>query len=323
MWPSDKLMPEFEDFDTTKFCADFLQNKGESLMPVFSLPQQNYDEVMNSDVPNALWPAEDFETDFGAVPLQQQGYCLSLLDNSMPETNLPNTHAGHNPLSLQNTNSDSSSNGELYTVVHNKRRGTCRKCLSECAFYRGEGGPCNECGCFPSQHVDLDVPNNVLSRKRARVQAEEDDEEDEDSDDSRLRKRPRYLLETKFFQKLFFNCLHFMTLEEISLVCSRAPVPLFVKDEASVYIYINLTFCNFIMDVARTERILNKSTSQVLGQSEAVDVVKQEKFLMAHDQGTIKTFNVNIQKQTFKVMKQWTLLKDGKKVIIGAVVSSF
>jgi hypothetical protein len=43
-----------------------------------------------------------------------------------------------------------------YTVVFGKRRGSCKLCLNECSFYRGPGGPCNECGCFPSQHIDLD-----------------------------------------------------------------------------------------------------------------------------------------------------------------------
>jgi len=43
-----------------------------------------------------------------------------------------------------------------YTLVFGKRRGSCKVCLSECSFYRGPGGPCNECGCFPSQHIDLD-----------------------------------------------------------------------------------------------------------------------------------------------------------------------
>jgi len=216
---------------------------------------------------------------------------------------------------------------QQYSIVHGKRRGTCRNCQQECTFYRGEGGPCNECGCFPSQHVDLDFPHNPTGgtgKKRIREFSENEDGSDEEKREGvPLRKKPRYLLETKFYQKLFFNCLHFMTLEEISTVCTCAPVPIFVKDESSVYIYINPTFCAFIMDISRTERILHKTTSQVLGQTEALDVVKQEKFLMSQDQGTLKTFNVNIQKQTYRVMRQWTVLRDGKRVIIGAVISSF
>jgi hypothetical protein len=49
-----------------------------------------------------------------------------------------------------------SGNEANYTLVFGKRRGSCKICLSECSFYRGPGGPCNECGCFPSQHIDLD-----------------------------------------------------------------------------------------------------------------------------------------------------------------------
>jgi len=278
-------------------------------MPGFpGITSQNFDEAVNS-----LWP-DDFDSEFSP----QQNYSLSLLDNSVPDLSLPNPRDERNKVVPCVQQPDVSHiNNEPYTIVHDKRRGKCRKCQSECLFYRGEGGPCNECGCFPSQHVDLDNNNNN-NKKRTRWQSEDEDENDE-----LPRKRPRYLLETKFYQKLFFNCLHFMTLEEISAVCSRAPVPIFVKDESSVYIYINTTFCAFIMDISRTERILHKTTSQVLGQSEALDVVKQEKFLMTHDQGTLKTFNVNIHKQTYRVMKQWTVLRDGKKVIVGAVVSSF
>jgi len=52
-----------------------------------------------------------------------------------------------------------------YTVVHNKKRGFCCDCMSECLFYRGCGGPCGECGCFPSAHIDLDRPIDY-NRKR-------------------------------------------------------------------------------------------------------------------------------------------------------------
>jgi len=45
-----------------------------------------------------------------------------------------------------------------FTFVHNKKRGFCCDCMSECLFYRGCGGPCGECGCFPSAHIDLDRP---------------------------------------------------------------------------------------------------------------------------------------------------------------------
>jgi hypothetical protein len=45
-----------------------------------------------------------------------------------------------------------------FTVVHNKKRGFCCDCMSECLVYRGCGGPCGECGCFPSAHIDLDRP---------------------------------------------------------------------------------------------------------------------------------------------------------------------
>jgi hypothetical protein len=52
-----------------------------------------------------------------------------------------------------------------FTIVHNKKRGFCSDCMSECLSYRGCGGPCGECGCFPSAHIDLDRPMDY-NRKR-------------------------------------------------------------------------------------------------------------------------------------------------------------
>jgi hypothetical protein len=36
----------------------------------------------------------------------------------------------------------------------------------------------------------------------------------------------------------------------------------------------------------------------------------------------LKTFDVSIKKQEFRVMKEYCALRDGKKVILGAVISS-
>jgi hypothetical protein len=55
-----------------------------------------------------------------------------------------------------------------FTLVHNKKRGFCCDCMSECLFYRGCGGPCGECGCFPSAHIDLDRPIDY-NKKRLSV----------------------------------------------------------------------------------------------------------------------------------------------------------
>jgi hypothetical protein len=55
-----------------------------------------------------------------------------------------------------------------FTFVHNKKRGFCCDCMSECLFYRGCGGPCGECGCFPSAHIDLDRPIDY-NKKRLSV----------------------------------------------------------------------------------------------------------------------------------------------------------
>jgi len=122
---------------------------------------------------------------------------------------------------------------------------------------------------------------------------------------------------------MFFNCLHFLTLNELASVCGRAPVPVFVKDSNSVYLYVNATFCSFILDLNRVDQVLNQSTTQLLGRVEGTEILQQEQLLMTQiEEGTIKEFDVTVKKQNFKVMKQWTALRDGQKVIAGAVVSS-
>jgi hypothetical protein len=67
----------------------------------------------------------------------------------------------------------------------------------------------------------LDAPQSA-SRKRKR--GVDTDEEEELSE-----KKPKYMLEVKYYQKLFFSCLQYMTLPQISALTSRAPVPVFVK----------------------------------------------------------------------------------------------
>jgi len=81
-------------------------------------------------------------------------------------------HSGHKFLDLLQNLEDISSQDlsfvvshSEFTVVHNKKRGFCCDCKSECVVYRGCGGPCGECGCFPSAHVDLDRPIDY-NRKR-------------------------------------------------------------------------------------------------------------------------------------------------------------
>jgi hypothetical protein len=42
-------------------------------------------------------------------------------------------------------------------------------------------------------------------------------------------KRGAFTIEDKFFQKLFFRTLSFLTLEEVRSICAQAPIPIFVK----------------------------------------------------------------------------------------------
>lgn len=77
------------------------------------------------------------------------------------------------------------------------------------------------------------------------------------------------------------------------------------------------------MDVTQNQHgVLNQNVAQVFDQVDADNVIKQEKYLMEQGEGTIKTFDVPIRREVYRVMKQWTKLPDGKKVIIGVVVSN-
>jgi hypothetical protein len=89
-----------------------------------------------------LWPSDDFP-DFDSTPQSLFPTYESVID-PYQQSNYPFDIISEPVLTPQ------------YTVVFGKRRGSCKICLSECSFYRGPGGPCNECGCFPSQHIDLD-----------------------------------------------------------------------------------------------------------------------------------------------------------------------
>jgi len=93
---------------------------------------------LESKISSIGWPTDDF-IDFGNPP--------ALYSETVVDVYPPENYLFVNPEVV---------NVPHYTVVFGKRRGSCKICLSECSFYRGPGGPCNECGCFPSQHIDLD-----------------------------------------------------------------------------------------------------------------------------------------------------------------------
>lgn len=211
-----------------------------------------------------------------------------------------------------------------FTVVFDKRRGACTRCKHECEVYQGTGGSCNNCGCFPAMHLDVDKPAHEQMCKKRKHEAVEADEETSESETDQAvppLKRRKYILETEFYQKLFFKSIAFMTLDELASLCNNAPIPLFVKDENSVYKYVNTSFCNFILDTVRKDNIVNKRTNQVLSGHEADEVVKMDKYLMTRE-GKIMTFNVAVNRQEYRVIKLYTRLRDGMKVVVGAVVSS-
>lgn len=75
------------------------------------------------------------------------------------------------------------------------------------------------------------------------------------------------------------------------------------------------------MDISSAPQVLNSHVSSILDQGDAAGIMKQEQFLMEHEEGTVKTFDVPIKREIYRVMKQWVRLPDGKRVIIGIVVS--
>jgi len=308
-WDAESSMPitQFDTMNSADLRDDFLQNKGDSLLlnqnhMSSSNLEQPINSFSNSDDSNGDWPMADADQLDG-------GFVSNLMAASKSDysSSTPQAHHGETVTSESNNN---------YSIVFNKRRGCCTDCVGDCSYYKGIGGPCNECGCYPARHVDLDAPKAQNLKRSASVAGLA-------SIESRETKRPRFLLEAKFFQKLFFSCMQFMTLPEIARVANAAPIPIFVKDENSVYIYINPTFCHFITDLSRTERVLSHTTQQIFEPRDASEVVEHDKFLVQQGEGTLKTFDVSIKKQEFRVMKEYCALRDGKKVILGAVISSF
>jgi hypothetical protein len=132
-------------------------------------------------------------------------------------------------------------------------------------------------------------------------------------------KRAAYTIEDKFFQKLFFRTLSFLTLEEVRSIAAQAPIPIFVKDENSVYKWANHAFCSFILD-ATIENLVNKRVTQVLCPEEGEAVLRSDAYVLQRE-GAVRTFELSVKSQQYKVMKMYTRLRDGTKVLIGAVGS--
>lgn len=272
-------VPEFEDLDSSAFRDDFLRNQGDTLF---------YDN------PDPLADSRDIWASEGLV-------------SAFPFMDPP-------PAPSPSLTSSTGIVGE-FTLVYGKRRGACSDCDGECAVYRGAEGPCLECGCYPTRHVDLDAPAN--GRKRVR-------ENDEFASGGPPSKKPRYLLETMFFQRMFFRCLEFLSVEEISKATATSSVPIFVKDDKSRYVYINAAFAHFMMGLVTTgtSKVLNATPDQILSPTEASTVSSHDRFLRENEIGEAHVFDISIKHQSFRVMKQLTTLKDGKQVIVGAVVSN-
>jgi hypothetical protein len=78
------------------------------------------------------------------------------------------------------------------------------------------------------------------------------------------------------------------------------------------------------MDIAHTHShtLVNLNITHILDQTDAANVIEQEKYLMGLGEGSSKTFDVPVRREIYRVMKQWVTLPDGNKVIIGVVVSN-
>jgi len=307
--------PVYDLTSASSLYNDFVANQGECLaaQPELSDLFQTYDSLeppmMASAVTNTV-PESMFLPDGGVNQQMNQMNQMSQM-NQMNVFGAPtNQFVSDQSMDFgAPTGVQVDASGCKFTTVFDVRRGMCKNCTDECEVYQGRGGACENCGCYPAHHENLDNPKSC-KRKR-------DDEEM----DGPPHKRKKYLLESRFYQRLFFKSLNFMTLDELCTVCQNAPLPFFVKDETGVYKYVNPAFCFFILDSCRINDVLDKDVSQILSDKhESTEVMKHDKYLFSHE-GEIKTFDVCVNKQDFRVMKLFTTLRDGKKYLIGAVIS--
>eukprot|EP01121_Diplochlamys_sp_Union-15-3_P012663 TRINITY_DN3825_c0_g2_i1.p1 TRINITY_DN3825_c0_g2~~TRINITY_DN3825_c0_g2_i1.p1 ORF type:complete len:578 (+),score=96.67 TRINITY_DN3825_c0_g2_i1:81-1814(+) len=321
------IVTDFLSSDHSPECAELFASFG-----------LNTNSLSNCSIPVPLLSLS--QVDPPLYPLGEPAPYSGVVDNNCP----PNTSLSNNDLetqffdvypslgSLETQNTKplpptiAEPISENYTLVFNRRRAKCSVCISECDVYQGSGGACSNCGCFPAQHIDLDKPAPPKPSKRKRSfydsKSEDGDTENSDVEPPKKKKKSKYLLETRFYQKLFFQSLNFMTLEELSSIAKSAPLPFFVKDQLSVYKYVNKAFCLFILNTARTEQVLNKTPTQILGYKEGEDILKHDKYVLDRE-GEINFFSVSVHKQEYRVMKIYTTLRDGSKVVVGAVVSNF
>jgi hypothetical protein len=130
------------EFDTTNYLSEPLAGPSNDVWA--TQPQQQQQVQQQHQKPQQSFPDHQLS----------QLKCLELLQNSDRKIEDLNGQE----LAMLVSQSE-------FTVVHNKKRGFCCDCMSECLFYRGCGGPCGECGCFPSAHIDLDRPIDY-NRKR-------------------------------------------------------------------------------------------------------------------------------------------------------------
>lgn len=115
------------------------------------------------------------------------------------------------------------------------------------------------------------------------------------------------------FRQLFFQCLPFMPLSNITAVCATASVPVFVKNEASQFIFANDKFFLFLSEIGSTSPPTNTHELQILFNALFVE----DSIVQKYEERIIPT-HPGIH-SNHKFIQQRCTLPDQQVVIIGLV----
>jgi len=173
----------------------------------------------------------------------------------------------------------------------------------------------------PHEDVTQDGDNQKEDKKRKEAPEENAMLESNgvNSSASSPQKKSRVDKEEPNFKNLFFTCLPFMNLPQISNICNTTAVPIFVKDINSEIVYANNSFFSFLGDITGVKpnevSELRSAFNSLLDAGE----VEHDKFVLTQEERALITSNIVIQDIACQFAKQWSNLPDGQTVIIALV----
>lgn len=118
------------------------------------------------------------------------------------------------------------------------------------------------------------------------------------------------------FKSLFFNCLPFMQLPQLSNMCNTITVPIFVKNVNSEIIYANNPCYRFIGDITGVKPSEITELQTVFNSLLDVGEADNDKFVLTQPEREQVTSDVVIRDISCQFVKQWSNLPDGQTVII-------